>query len=46
MFIRPHHKKQYKEMLDDLMGQSASTADVPVVSEDQQSKGKGQPNIS
>lgn len=23
MFIRPHHKKQYKQMLDGLIGQSA-----------------------
>uniref|UniRef100_A0A8P4GAH3 Regulator of telomere elongation helicase 1 n=1 Tax=Dicentrarchus labrax TaxID=13489 RepID=A0A8P4GAH3_DICLA len=29
MFIRPHHKKQYKEMLDVLIGQSVSAADVP-----------------
>ncbi|XP_028309281.1 regulator of telomere elongation helicase 1 [Gouania willdenowi] len=34
MFIRPHHKKQYKEMLDDLIGQQCSAADVPV-NEDQ-----------
>lgn len=46
MFLRPHHKKQYKEMLDALIGQSASAAYVPVVSEDQQSKGEGQPSVS
>uniref|UniRef100_A0A7N9AMY3 Regulator of telomere elongation helicase 1 n=1 Tax=Mastacembelus armatus TaxID=205130 RepID=A0A7N9AMY3_9TELE len=34
MFIRPHHKKQYKEMLDALIGQSVSAADGPAVSED------------
>uniref|UniRef100_A0A7N9ASA0 Regulator of telomere elongation helicase 1 n=1 Tax=Mastacembelus armatus TaxID=205130 RepID=A0A7N9ASA0_9TELE len=28
MFIRPHHKKQYKEMLDALIGQSVSAADA------------------
>uniref|UniRef100_A0A3Q4BVD7 Regulator of telomere elongation helicase 1 n=1 Tax=Mola mola TaxID=94237 RepID=A0A3Q4BVD7_MOLML len=28
MFIRPHHKKQYKEMLAALVGQSVSAADV------------------
>uniref|UniRef100_A0A8P4GCH8 Regulator of telomere elongation helicase 1 n=1 Tax=Dicentrarchus labrax TaxID=13489 RepID=A0A8P4GCH8_DICLA len=28
MFIRPHHKKQYKEMLDVLIGQSVSAADT------------------
>ncbi|XP_040918142.1 regulator of telomere elongation helicase 1-like [Toxotes jaculatrix] len=38
VFIRPQHKKQYKEMLDALIGQSASAADVPAVSEDQQCK--------
>lgn len=40
MCIRPHHKKQYKEMLDALKGPSVSTADVPAVSEDQQRHGK------
>lgn len=33
MFIRSHHKKQYKEMLDSLIGETSPTADVPVVSE-------------
>ncbi|KAM8754557.1 regulator of telomere elongation helicase 1 isoform 1-T1 [Acanthopagrus schlegelii] len=36
VFIRPHHKKQYKDMLDSLVGQSDSAADVPAPSEDQQ----------
>uniref|UniRef100_UPI0037E8D6A8 regulator of telomere elongation helicase 1 n=1 Tax=Semicossyphus pulcher TaxID=241346 RepID=UPI0037E8D6A8 len=38
-FIRPHHKKQYKEMLNALIGQpDDAAADVPAaVSEDQQS---------
>lgn len=36
MFIPPRHKKQYKEMLDGLIGQSVSAADVPAVNEDQQ----------
>uniref|UniRef100_A0A8C5HBJ2 Regulator of telomere elongation helicase 1 n=1 Tax=Gouania willdenowi TaxID=441366 RepID=A0A8C5HBJ2_GOUWI len=40
MFIRPHHKKQYKEMLDDLIGQQCSAADVPV-NEDQPVLGEG-----
>uniref|UniRef100_A0A3Q3K5R3 Regulator of telomere elongation helicase 1 n=1 Tax=Monopterus albus TaxID=43700 RepID=A0A3Q3K5R3_MONAL len=31
VFIRPHHKKQYKEMLDALIGRSVSAADVPAV---------------
>ncbi|XP_050926955.1 regulator of telomere elongation helicase 1 isoform X2 [Lates calcarifer] len=38
MFIRAHHKKQYKEMLDGLIGPSVSADDVPAASEDQQSK--------
>lgn len=33
MFIRSHHKKQYKEMSDALIGQTSPTADLPVVSE-------------
>ncbi|XP_040009350.1 regulator of telomere elongation helicase 1 isoform X2 [Xiphias gladius] len=45
MFLRPHHKKQYKEMLDALIGQSASAAYVPVVSEDQQSKASSSPPL-
>uniref|UniRef100_A0A4W6E882 Regulator of telomere elongation helicase 1 n=1 Tax=Lates calcarifer TaxID=8187 RepID=A0A4W6E882_LATCA len=45
MFIRAHHKKQYKEMLDGLIGPSVSADDVPAASEDQQSKGEGQPNV-
>lgn len=44
MFIRPQHKKQYKEILDALIGQSATTTDVGAVSEDQQRQGEGQPN--
>lgn len=40
MFIRPHHKKQYKEMLAALVGQSVSAADGPAISEDQQTCGK------
>ncbi|TKS77856.1 Regulator of telomere elongation helicase 1 [Collichthys lucidus] len=36
MFIRPHHKEQYKHMLEALTGQSVSAADVPAVNEDQQ----------
>lgn len=36
VFIRPHHKKQYKDMLDSLVGQSDSAADVPALSEDLQ----------
>ncbi|XP_054464874.1 LOW QUALITY PROTEIN: regulator of telomere elongation helicase 1 [Anoplopoma fimbria] len=36
MFIPPRHKKQYKEMLDALIGQSVSAAEVPAVCEDQQ----------
>ncbi|XP_008292635.1 regulator of telomere elongation helicase 1 [Stegastes partitus] len=35
-FIRPYHKKQYKEMLDALIGQPVSAADVPAVDEEQQ----------
>uniref|UniRef100_A0A671VSG6 Regulator of telomere elongation helicase 1 n=1 Tax=Sparus aurata TaxID=8175 RepID=A0A671VSG6_SPAAU len=40
VFIRPHHKKQYKDMLDSLVGQSDSAADVPALSEDLQRHGK------
>ncbi|XP_061591579.1 regulator of telomere elongation helicase 1 isoform X2 [Cololabis saira] len=36
MFIRPHHKKQYKEMLDALMGQTTPTDGVPDLSDEQQ----------
>uniref|UniRef100_A0AAX7TBD8 Regulator of telomere elongation helicase 1 n=1 Tax=Astatotilapia calliptera TaxID=8154 RepID=A0AAX7TBD8_ASTCA len=36
MFIRPNHKKQYKDMLDGLIGQPVSTPDVPVMIEEQQ----------
>ncbi|XP_068589744.1 regulator of telomere elongation helicase 1 isoform X2 [Cebidichthys violaceus] len=36
MFIPPRHKKQYKEMLDALIGQSVSAAEVPAASEDHQ----------
>ncbi|XP_041859068.1 regulator of telomere elongation helicase 1 [Melanotaenia boesemani] len=38
MFVRPHHKKQYKEMLDALMGQPASSADVPASNEELQTQ--------
>ncbi|KAM3617416.1 uncharacterized protein V6R79_005854 [Siganus canaliculatus] len=34
MFVRPHHKKQYKQMLDALIGHSSSAADAPAVNED------------
>lgn len=44
MFIRPQHKKQYKEMLDALIGQSVAAADVPAENEDQQRPGKAQTN--
>ncbi|XP_033485941.1 regulator of telomere elongation helicase 1 isoform X1 [Epinephelus lanceolatus] len=44
-FIPARHKQQYKEMLDGLMGQSVSAADVPAVSEDQQSHSEEQPNV-
>uniref|UniRef100_A0A665WFC2 Regulator of telomere elongation helicase 1 n=1 Tax=Echeneis naucrates TaxID=173247 RepID=A0A665WFC2_ECHNA len=41
VFIRPQHKKQYKEMLDGLTGQSVSTAlDVTTTCEDQWAKGE------
>lgn len=40
MFIRPHHKKQYKKMLNGLVGRSVSAADGPAISEDQQTSGK------
>uniref|UniRef100_A0A669D8B5 Regulator of telomere elongation helicase 1 n=1 Tax=Oreochromis niloticus TaxID=8128 RepID=A0A669D8B5_ORENI len=36
MFIRPNHKKQYKDMLDGLIGQPVSAPDVPVMIEEQQ----------
>uniref|UniRef100_A0A7N6BA06 Regulator of telomere elongation helicase 1 n=1 Tax=Anabas testudineus TaxID=64144 RepID=A0A7N6BA06_ANATE len=45
MFIRPQHKKQYKEMLDALIGQSAAATGVAAVSEDQQIQGKGHPIV-
>ncbi|XP_047221537.1 regulator of telomere elongation helicase 1 isoform X3 [Girardinichthys multiradiatus] len=35
-FVRPHHKKQYREMLDALIGQPISTANSPTLSEEQQ----------
>ncbi|KAM6924811.1 regulator of telomere elongation helicase 1 [Xenentodon cancila] len=43
MFIRPHHKKQYKEMLDALIGQPAQTAGVPDWRDEQQEPSDGQP---
>uniref|UniRef100_A0A3B4ESJ1 Regulator of telomere elongation helicase 1 n=1 Tax=Pundamilia nyererei TaxID=303518 RepID=A0A3B4ESJ1_9CICH len=36
MFIRPNHKKQYKDMLDGLIGQPVSAPDVPVMIEEQE----------
>lgn len=45
MFIRPQHKKQYKEMLDALIGQSAAATDVAAVSEEQQTQGEKQPSV-
>ncbi|XP_067447279.1 regulator of telomere elongation helicase 1 isoform X2 [Thunnus thynnus] len=42
MFIRPHHKKQYKEMLAALGGQPA---DVLAVSEDQQTNASSSPSL-
>lgn len=39
MFIRPYHKKQYKELLDGLIGQPVS--DVPVRTEEQQRQSEG-----
>lgn len=42
VFIRPHHKKQYKQMLDSIINQSVSATDVPAVSEDRQRHGKRQ----
>ncbi|XP_070766663.1 regulator of telomere elongation helicase 1 [Enoplosus armatus] len=43
--IRPHHKKQYKEMLDALIGQSVSAADVPTLSENQQRQASSSPPV-
>ncbi|XP_007575500.1 regulator of telomere elongation helicase 1 [Poecilia formosa] len=37
VFVRPRHKKRYKEMLDALIGQPVSAADSPAVSEEQPS---------
>lgn len=42
VFIRPHHKKQYKQMLDSIINQSVSATDVPAVIEDRQRHGKRQ----
>ncbi|XP_042265633.1 regulator of telomere elongation helicase 1 isoform X1 [Thunnus maccoyii] len=42
MFIRPHHKKQYKEMLAALGGQPA---EVLAVSEDQQTNASSSPSL-
>ncbi|XP_038164925.1 regulator of telomere elongation helicase 1 [Cyprinodon tularosa] len=36
VFVRPHHKKNYREMLDALMGQPNSATDSPTLSEEQQ----------
>uniref|UniRef100_A0A8D0AE05 Regulator of telomere elongation helicase 1 n=1 Tax=Sander lucioperca TaxID=283035 RepID=A0A8D0AE05_SANLU len=46
MFIPARHKKQYKEMVDALIGNSVSAANVPAVSEDQQRQGEEQPRES
>lgn len=35
MFVRPHHKKQYREMLDALTGQNTPAADPPADSQEQ-----------
>uniref|UniRef100_A0A8D0AKU5 Regulator of telomere elongation helicase 1 n=1 Tax=Sander lucioperca TaxID=283035 RepID=A0A8D0AKU5_SANLU len=45
MFIPARHKKQYKEMVDALIGNSVSAANVPAVSEDQQRQGEEQRNV-
>ncbi|XP_076596702.1 regulator of telomere elongation helicase 1 isoform X1 [Chaetodon auriga] len=45
MFIRPHHKTQYKQMVDALVGETVSAADVPAVSEDQQRKASSSPTL-
>lgn len=39
MFIRPHHKMQYKHMMDALVGRSVSAADVPALNEEKQKSG-------
>lgn len=48
VIIRPYHKKQYKEMLAALTGQSvsAAAAGVAAVSEDQQRQGEAQPTVN
>lgn len=33
MFIRPHHKRQYEQMVDALRGQSVSADNIPQVAE-------------
>ncbi|KAI4825816.1 hypothetical protein KUCAC02_021482 [Chaenocephalus aceratus] len=43
-FIPPRHKKQYKEMLQALAGQSSS-AEVPAVSEDEQGHASSSPPL-
>ncbi|XP_031167538.1 regulator of telomere elongation helicase 1 isoform X3 [Sander lucioperca] len=43
MFIPARHKKQYKEMVDALIGNSVSAANVPAVSEDQQRQASSSP---
>ncbi|KAM6928948.1 regulator of telomere elongation helicase 1 isoform 1-T1 [Lycodopsis pacificus] len=45
MFIPPRHKKQYKEMLDALIGQSVSAAEVHAASEDHQRQGSSSPPL-
>ncbi|XP_039656402.1 regulator of telomere elongation helicase 1 [Perca fluviatilis] len=45
MFIPARHKKQYKEMVDALIGNSVSGAEVPAVSEDQQRQASSSPKM-
>ncbi|KAK9515874.1 hypothetical protein VZT92_026476 [Zoarces viviparus] len=45
MFIPPRHKKQYEEMVDALIGQSVSAAEVPAASEDHQRQGSSSPPL-
>ncbi|XP_070696234.1 regulator of telomere elongation helicase 1 [Pempheris klunzingeri] len=45
MCVRAHHKKQYREMLDALNGQSVPAAAAPAVSEDQQRHASSSPTL-
>ncbi|KAM4562897.1 regulator of telomere elongation helicase 1 [Odontesthes bonariensis] len=45
MFIRPRHKKQYKEMLDALIGRPVATEDVPGFTEEQQREASPSPPL-